>query len=82
MTSSKILLFSSRLCSTCIVAKKRLKNEEFKNLDVEILDSSEDYELFLEHQVKSVPTFIKLVDNKEVKRKVGFKGLDDIRRLQ
>ena len=82
MSNSKILLFSSRLCSSCNVAKKRLKNEEFKDLCVEILDSTEDYELFLEYQVKSVPTFIKLVDNKEVKRKVGFKGLDDIRRLQ
>ena len=58
MSNTKILLFSSTLCGPCNIAKRRLKDEEFKHLDVQILDSSIHYEKFVEYKVTSVPTFI------------------------
>ena len=79
---NKILFFSSSTCGPCNLAKSKLNEEIIKELNIEILSDSE-WEAFVIHEVKSVPTFIKIntESNKEVNRVVGFKNIEDLRRL-
>lgn len=85
MTLQKnILFFSSSTCGPCRHAKSILTEETVKelNLNIKNYTAEDNWEVFSQYQVASVPTFI-LVDeeSKEVNRKVGFKTIEDIKGL-
>tara|TARA_Y100001958_G_C20734764_1_gene226072 strand:- start:153 stop:401 length:249 start_codon:yes stop_codon:yes gene_type:complete len=82
MKETKILFFSSKSCAPCNLAKSQLTDEIINELNIEILDSS-NWEKFVIHEVKSVPTFIKinLSSNKEVNRLNGYKNIEELRGL-
>jgi hypothetical protein len=77
---SKILFFSSATCGPCRLAKKQLTEEIRQELNIVVL-TDEDWTDFANHKITSVPTFIKVVDGKEVSRKVGFKNIEELRSL-
>lgn len=81
--SNKILFFSSSSCGPCKLAKSMLTEEVVNNLDVEIknISAENDFETFAEYKVASVPTFILVDDDVEIKRKVGFKNIKDLEDL-
>jgi len=77
---SKILFFSSTTCGPCRLAKKQLTEEVKRELNIHIF-TDEDWTDFTNYKITSVPTFIKIVDGKEVSRKIGFKNIEELRNL-
>lgn len=72
----KILKFESTWCEPCKVLKSIMSEvmamDEFKTIKVIELDidESENYDLCLKHQVRSIPTLVMLDDNDNVVNKV------------
>lgn len=77
--NTKILFFSAPWCGPCKQMKKRLTENIKNELSIEIIDISENVTKSCEYQVMNVPTFIKIVDGKEVSRKVGSMTIDSLR---
>lgn len=77
---SKILFFSSATCGPCRLAKKQLTEEVKRELNIHIF-TDEDWTDFTNYKITSVPTFVKIVDGKEVSRKIGFKNIEELRNL-
>jgi len=75
MTNSKILFFSSNTCEPCKLVKSRLSKKMISELNIEIFSDC-DWDMFVTHDVQTVPTFIKidLKSNKETNRLVGYKN--------
>lgn len=71
----KVLDFTGKWCSTCIVLDKILKSEvipKYKNKVKFIkIDIEKNEDLIKKYNILSVPTLILLKDNKEVWRKSG-----------
>ena len=71
----KVLDFTGKWCSTCIVLDKILKSEvipKYKNKVKFIkIDIEENEDLIKKYEILSVPTLILLKDNKEIWRKSG-----------
>ena len=71
----KILDFTGKWCSTCIVLDKILKSEvipKYKNKVRFIkIDIEKNEDLIKKYEILSVPTLILLKDNKEIWRKSG-----------
>ena len=71
----KVLDFTGKWCSTCIVLDKILKSEvipKYKNKVKFIkIDIEENEDLIRKYEILSVPTLILLKDNKEIWRKSG-----------
>ena len=44
-----------------------------------MLDAEKDIDMFIEHEVMAVPTFIKLVNGVEVNRKSGNRTIQEIK---
>lgn len=81
---NKILFFSSSSCGPCNLAKKQLSEDVINDLGITIVNVSaeNDFEMFAKFQVASVPTFISVDENDiEIKRKIGFKSIQDIKEL-
>jgi len=85
----KVLDFTGKWCSTCIVLDKVLESEvipKYKNkVKFVKIDIEEDEELIKQYEILSVPTLILLKDGKEIWRKNGsitkeevIKGLDSV----
>ena len=81
MSSTKILLFTSASCGPCRMIKSNLTDEMISELGIEFVDSGKDFDHFIQYQVQSVPTIIKVVDGVETKRLIGFKTNEEIRSL-
>ena len=79
--SKKILFFSSKTCNPCNQVKKLLSEEIIKELNISFYSAEDDFEIFIEHEVQSVPTYIKIVEEKEVNRSFGFKTVEELRSL-
>ena len=78
----KVLDFTGKWCSTCIVLDKILESEvipkykgrvEFAKIDIE-----EKENLAEQHEMLSVPTLILLKDGEEVWRKSGSISKDEV----
>ena len=78
----KVLDFTGKWCSTCIVLDKILKSEvipKYKNKVKFIkIDIEENEDLIKKYEILSVPTLILLKDNKEVWRKSGSITEDEV----
>ena len=79
--NSKILFFSAPWCGPCSGIKSRLTDEVIKDLNLEIIDISTQMHDATKYQVMNVPTFIKLVNDKEVNRKLGAISINDLKNL-
>lgn len=77
--NTKILFFSAPWCGPCKQMKNRLTENIKNELSIEIIDISEDAVKSCKYHVMNVPTFIKVVDDKEVSRKVGLMTIDSLR---
>ena len=78
--SKKILRFTASWCQPCKMLAKNLETANIE-LPIEVIDIDEDQEKAIEYQVRSVPTLVMVENDTEVKRKVGFKALQDIKDL-
>jgi len=85
----KILDFTGKWCSSCIVLDKILESEiipKYKNkVKFVKIDIEENEKLTKQYEILSVPTLILLKDNKEIWRKSGsitkneiIKELDEV----
>ena len=79
--NSKILFFSAPWCGPCNAMKKMLTDEVIKDINLEIIDISSQMCKATKYQVMNVPTFVKVIDDKEVSRKVGSISINDLKNL-
>ena len=79
--SKKILFFSSENCNPCNQVKKLLSEEIIKELNISFYSAEDDFEMFIENEVKSVPTFISKINNIEKNRAHGFKTIKELKNL-
>jgi hypothetical protein len=52
-----------------------------EELNIEIIDISDDMELATKYQVMNVPTFVKVKDDIEVSRHIGTTTIESLKRL-
>lgn len=78
-----ILFFNSSSCGPCKLAKSQLSDTFLQENDINLISISaeNDFTSFAKWKVASVPTFIYIKDDTELKRNVGFKTLQDIKDL-
>ena len=79
--STEILFFSSKTCGPCRNVKKNLNESLNQALNVRMLDADNDINEFVQYQIMSVPTFVKLVDGKETNRKLGYRTIQELKDL-
>lgn len=79
--SKEILFFSSPWCGPCRQMKNILNESIKSELNITIIDISENMEKATEYQVMNVPTFVVLESGKEVSRKIGATTIDGLRQL-
>lgn len=77
--NTQILFFSAPWCGPCKMMKNTLNESVRDDMNIKIIDISEDMETATKYQVMNVPTFIKLVDEKEVSRKVGSITIEQLK---
>ena len=78
----KVLDFTGKWCSTCIVLDKILESEVIPKYKDRVkfvkIDIEEKENLAEQHEILSVPTLILLKDGKEVWRKSGSISKDEV----
>ena len=79
--SKEILFFSSKTCGPCQNVKQQLNESLTQELNIRFLDAEEDTNLFIEHKIMSVPTFVKLDDGIETNRKSGYRTIKELKEL-
>ena len=79
--STEILFFSSKTCGPCRNVKKNLNESLNQELNIRMLDADNDINEFVQYQIMSVPTFVKLVDGKETNRKLGYRTIQELKDL-
>ena len=79
--SKEILFFSAPWCMPCKQMKMMLSESIRDELNLKIIDITEDMELAANYQVMAVPTFVILDNNKEIARKTGALTIDDLRNM-
>ena len=78
---TELLFFSAPWCGPCKQMKLML-NESIQNeLNMRIIDISEDMEIATKYHVMNVPTFIKIQDGKVVSKKIGATTIDNLKLL-
>mgnify|MGYP001426633751 FL=1 len=78
---TELLFFSAPWCGPCKQMKLML-NESIQNeLNMRIIDISQDMETATKYQVMNVPAFIKVQDGEVVSRKIGATTIDSLRLL-
>ena len=78
----KVLDFTGKWCSTCIILDRILESEiipKYRNkVKFVKIDIEEDEELIKQYEILSVPTLILLRDGKEIWRKSGSIAKDEV----
>ncbi len=78
----KVLDFTGKWCSTCIVLDRILESEvipKYKNkVKFVKIDIEENEDLIKKYDILSVPTLILLKDDKEIWRKSGSIAKDEV----
>ena len=78
---TELLFFSAPWCGPCKQMKLML-NESIQNeLNIRIIDISQDMETATKYQVMNVPAFIKVQDGEVVSRKIGATTIDSLKLL-
>ena len=77
--SKEILFFSAPWCMPCKQMKMMLSESIRDELNLKIINITEDMELAANYQIMAVPTFVVLDDDKEIMRKSGAITIDDLR---
>jgi hypothetical protein len=58
-----------------------LSEDIIKELNISFYSAEDDFEMFVKHEVQSVPTYIKVLEEKEENRSFGFKTVEELRSL-
>lgn len=79
VSNKTLLIFSADWCKYCQIAKNDINtdaqlSETVKEYEVVILDYDLDKDAVNGYNIKTIPTFIILENNKELRRKIGYKG--------
>lgn len=79
VASKTLLIFSADWCKYCQIAKNDINtdprlSETIKKYEIVIWDYDLDKEAVIGYNVKTIPTFIVLENNKETKRQIGYRG--------
>jgi len=77
----EILFFSAPWCGPCKQMKTMLSESIKTELNIKIIDISEDMDLASKHQVMNVPTFVVLENGEEKNRKIGSTTIDGLKVL-
>ena len=77
----EILFFSAPWCGPCKQMKTMLSESIKTELNIKIIDISEDMDLASKHQVMNVPTFVVLENGEEKNRKIGSTTIDELKVL-
>ena len=78
---TELLFFSAPWCGPCKQMKSML-NESIQNeLNMRIVDISEDMEIAAKYNVMNVPTFGKVQDGEVIARKIGSTTIDNLKLL-
>ncbi len=77
----EILFFSAPWCGPCSQIKMTLSESIREEINLKIIDISEDIELATKHQIMNVPTFVVLENGTEVSRKIGATTIDYLRKM-
>lgn len=75
-----IIRISAMWCSSCIIMKSRF-NDVVKNYNIEVMDYDYDFDSdeIKKYDVGEIlPVYIKIKDNKEIKRLVGEHSKDEL----
>ena len=78
---TEILFFSAPWCGPCKQIKTMINESITNELNLKIIDITQDLEIAKQYQIMNVPTFIKVENNKEVSRKIGSITINDLRKL-
>ena len=68
----EILFFSAPWCSPCKHMKKMLTESIRHELNLKIIDITEDMEIAAKYEVMNAPSFVKIKDNKIIRQ--GIRG--------
>lgn len=80
INSSKILVdFYAEWCGPCKMLGPIL--EQINEIDVLKINVDEFPDLAAKFGVMSIPTLILFVEGKEIKKEIGFKNLDEIKKM-
>lgn len=79
--NTEILFFSAPWCGPCRMIKNSLNEDIRIDLNIKIIDISENMDIATKYEIMNVPTFVKLVDGKEVSRKIGSATVDQLKNL-
>ena len=79
--SKEILFFSAPWCGPCKQMKESLNEGVRDEINLKLIDITEDMDLAANYQIMSVPTFVVLKDGVEVSRKVGTTTIDNLRKM-
>ena len=77
----EILFFSAPWCGPCKQMKTMLTENIRDELNIKIIDITEDMEIAAKYEVMNVPSFVKVKDNKVVSRKVGSTTIEKLKVL-
>tara|TARA_Y100000114_G_C11668734_1_gene282701 strand:+ start:251 stop:493 length:243 start_codon:yes stop_codon:yes gene_type:complete len=78
---TEILFFSAPWCGPCKQIKTMINESITNELNLKIIDITQDLEIAKQYQIMNVPTFIKVENNKEVSRKIGSITINDLKKL-
>tara|TARA_B100000073_G_scaffold250913_1_gene211143 strand:- start:164 stop:406 length:243 start_codon:yes stop_codon:yes gene_type:complete len=77
----EILFFSAPWCGPCKQMKTMLTENIRDELNIKIIDISEDMEIAAKYEVMNVPSFVKVKDDKIISRKVGSTTIEKLKVL-
>lgn len=77
----EILFFSAPWCGPCKQMKTMLTESIRDELNIKIIDISEDMEIAAKYEVMNVPSFVKVKDDKIISRKVGSTTIEKLKVL-
>ena len=77
----EILFFSAPWCGPCKHMKKMLTENIRDELNIKIIDITEDMEIAAKYEVMNVPSFVKIKNDKIITRKVGSTTIEKLKLL-
>tara|TARA_Y100001958_G_C21214441_1_gene539935 strand:+ start:744 stop:986 length:243 start_codon:yes stop_codon:yes gene_type:complete len=77
----QILFFSAPWCSPCKSMKSMLTESIKDELNIKIIDITEDMEIAAKYEVLTVPSFVKIKNDQVVSRKIGLTTIEKLKLL-